>query len=66
MYYFVTSVINRTRSILHDLKAVTFWTRFHLIELNNTFDSQNEIDLLSGMYEVGDYCDNEAAMNMNR
>ena len=66
MYCFVNSFVNKTRSTLHDLKAVTFWTKFHLMELNNTFDTQNGIDLLSGMYEVADYCDNEAAMNMNR
>ena len=66
MYRFVNSFVNKTRSILHDLKAVTFWTRFHLIELNNTFDTQNGIDLLNGMYKVTIYCDDEAAMNINR
>ena len=66
MYCFVNSFINRTRSILHDLKVLTFWTRIHLRELNNTFDTQNGIDLLSGMYEVAYYCDKEAAMIMER
>ena len=62
----MNSFINRTRSILLDLKAVTFWTRFHVIELNNTFDIRNGIDLLDRMYKRAIGCDNEAAINMNR
>ena len=41
----VNSFINKTRSILHDLKAVTFWTKFHLIELKSTIDTQTGVDL---------------------